>query len=270
MEDLLIEIQIKSILIEAKKDCYQNIWYLNPGKTPSCVIKISNKKNLILIRGNQDTGHQHIQFRHSYTSMDKWINGKPDKPSKFKVGSNFSHILTISEEIFSESNKKNDKNKNPHLFDVYEGTYKHEDNKSIKYRLVLYRNTKIIHTVFPIRSKFNRKIVKHFPFIRSQLSTRYKAMNAEREYYFDFLDEFENIRYKSTTTYDEYRKSIKMYVTDMSSNLTYLVYESTFEEVLEFGLQMINESIKDTKIIERAILNIETNQDNNYKIVSLK
>ncbi|MDX1940022.1 MAG: hypothetical protein SFU99_05685, partial [Saprospiraceae bacterium] len=120
--------------------------------------------------GNEDTGFTYIRNRHNYYSdKDYWRvitnkNGKEilnlEDPSRFsKYSIPIIHYTEIADSIFKSENRNFEKNKNPEFFDMYSGNYEHPEGVSIKYHLITYKNTPIIHTLFPNERKFNRKKV---------------------------------------------------------------------------------------------------------------
>jgi len=125
------------------------------------IMTISKTKNLIFVKGNDDTGFDHLRDRHtSYSFHDYWkINEeglqKLDNPSKFH-----SHMMPIidyvkiADWIYSPANINREKNRRPQLFDMYTGTYTFKDQKE-KYHLLVYKDTKVVHTLYPNGKKQN-------------------------------------------------------------------------------------------------------------------
>ncbi|SEJ39585.1 hypothetical protein SAMN04487995_4456 [Dyadobacter koreensis] len=65
-------------------------------------------------------------------------------------------------QFFSLENKDVIKNHRPELFDKYTGLYTHEDNPPEKLHLLTYKDTRIVHTMFPDKKKHNLKAVAKF------------------------------------------------------------------------------------------------------------
>jgi hypothetical protein len=74
--------------------------------------------------------------------------------------------IKIAEELYTPDNISIEKNKEPEIFDVFEGHVNEENNGNSKYRMVLYKNTKIVHTLFPKSDKHNKK--KYIDFRRGK------------------------------------------------------------------------------------------------------
>lgn len=161
MEDLLNKKEIDNILIEVKKDNYANDKIFHLGRHKTSIINYSKQTGLILIKGNTDTGYDHIINRHSLISRIPYWNreGNLEKQSKFRIENAPKDYLRIANEIFSIKNINLDKNNRPDKFDLYVGEYIHFDSKKIKYKLLTYKNTGIIHNLFLISNKkpFNPK-----------------------------------------------------------------------------------------------------------------
>jgi hypothetical protein len=118
---------------------------------------------MIFVKGNEDTGYIHLSNRHSFGSFKNyWRQNdlgdfKLDNPSKFNP--NFRPMIdyiNIADEIFCEENKNITKNNRPELFDKYTGFI--QNLESEKYHLLTYKDTKIVHTLFPDKKKHNQKI----------------------------------------------------------------------------------------------------------------
>lgn len=166
-EKLLTKEEIQSIEKEAENPIYRESKILHLGMNYFSILRVSIEKGIILIRGNEDTGLEHINLRHNEyqkrpfwkMELDKAGNEqiKLDNPSKF---SNLSiPIFTyteIADKVFSEENKKIEENKNPDLFDVYSSEFTHRDGSVMKYRLVTYKDSKIIHTLIPLKKTYTR------------------------------------------------------------------------------------------------------------------
>lgn len=155
MEDLLTESEIDEILRDLKKEEYLNDKILHLGRNKTSIILHSNESGLILVRGNEDTGYEHIFNRHSLFSRIPF----KDDPSKIRLEMALIKWLTVLSKIFKRENFNPEKNQFPEKYDLYQGEYEHFDNKKIKYRLITYKNTGIIHTFYIITNSkpFNPK-----------------------------------------------------------------------------------------------------------------
>lgn len=162
-ERLLTKKEIDQVLVESNNPRYLERKYINLGLTSTSVMRISAKHKLIMIGGNSDTGFKHIMERHSALSQAAYWKTDPklhlDNPSVFQLGLvPIFDFLHIADSIFEPRNLITDKkNRHPELFDVYAGSHTFTNNLLCKYVLILYKGTKIIHTLFPIEKTFNRK-----------------------------------------------------------------------------------------------------------------
>ena len=150
MEDLLNKKEIDNILIEVKKDNYANDKVFHLGRHKTSIINHSKQTGLILIKGNTDTGYDHIINRHSLMSRIPYWNreGNLGNKSKFRIENTPIDYIRIANEIFTINNLNCSINHRPDKFDLYIGEYIHFDSKKIKYRLLTYKNTGIIHNLF--------------------------------------------------------------------------------------------------------------------------
>ncbi len=124
------------------------------------VLKISPKSGVIFILGDLYTGFTHLNERHGFsTNKTFWTgDGKIDTPSRFGKGAiPITHYIRIADVLYMPENKKNEKNKYPDLFDIYEAKVDDPDMGSEEYRLILYKDTPIIHTLFPLSDKSKKK-----------------------------------------------------------------------------------------------------------------
>lgn len=149
MEDLLTEFEINEILEEAKNPRYSDPRTIHIGKCKTCIFKLSRKSGLILVYGNKDTGYKHILNRHSQWSRKAyWKEGKLDNPTKFELGLAPIEYLSVAEGIFKNENIVDEKNARKDIFDVFIGKHKRGDSREIEYRLVNYKGTGIMHSLF--------------------------------------------------------------------------------------------------------------------------
>ena len=169
VENILTQSEINFILRDAENAIYKKpnaIFFPIEGKT--MILRIGQENNAIMINGNEDTGFTHIKNRHDYYgNKDYWRimtddYGKEivrlEDPSRFsKYSIPLFHYTEIAETILKPENINIDKNKKPKIFDFYSGNYEHRDGVIMSYNLITYKNTPIIHTLFPDKRKYNRK-----------------------------------------------------------------------------------------------------------------
>jgi hypothetical protein len=115
------------------------------------------------VNGNDWTGRVHIDKRHSLTSrLPYWDkNQKIGNPTKFGLQIAPVHYIDLADKIYCPENLCNEKNNRPELFDIYIGEVKFLRLPEYEYTLVLYKNTKILHTLFLSSNSrpFNKKKV---------------------------------------------------------------------------------------------------------------
>ena len=164
-EELLTNEEIISIVEDSADSKYQIDNLLHLGGNHTSIQRISKKTGLILVKGNKSTGFDHIMVRHHPASKaGYWISGekaKLDNPSRFSLGVvPIFDFLNIADEVFKPENKVADeRNKKPETFDLFIGNYIDKQNRTMTYKLLLYKDTLIIHNLFPHKKTFNKKKV---------------------------------------------------------------------------------------------------------------
>lgn len=162
-EDLLNTEEINEILFDAQNPQYANPFILNLDCKKTSIFRVSKDTGLILVNGNKWTGREHIDCRHSLTSrIPYWNkNGKIENPSKFNLSLAPISYLQIADQIFKPCNLNEKKNHRPADFEVYIGKATYRDIPEVEYTLVVYKSTKIIHSLFVSSNKkpFNKKKV---------------------------------------------------------------------------------------------------------------
>lgn len=164
-EELLTNDEINSIVEDSADSKYQVENLLHLCGSHTSIQRISKKTGLILVKGNKLTGFDHIMIRHHpFSKAGHWeYREKPklDNPSRFSLGVvPIFDFLNIADEVFKPENKVIDeRNKKPETFDLYVGDYTDKQNKPMTYKLLLYKDTLIIHNLFPNKKTFNKKKV---------------------------------------------------------------------------------------------------------------
>ncbi|MEQ6169103.1 hypothetical protein AAOE16_18030 [Ekhidna sp. MALMAid0563] len=160
-EDLLTPSEIKEIQEEAKKPKYAQTNLVHLGKDKTSIFRISPTTGLILINGNEWTGREHIDIRHSPSSrMPYWDeNDKLENQSKFHLGLPPIAYLSVADQVYKTENFNKEKNKRPEVFDLFIGNAQFNNLPETEYTLVIYKDTKIIHSFFVSSNKkpFNKK-----------------------------------------------------------------------------------------------------------------
>lgn len=166
MEKLLSKQDIKDVELEAQTDLdtYLGGVVVRGETTEKSIITISKDKQLIFIEGNEHTGFSHLRDRHyRFSFKNYWIatekgSYRLDNPSKFHPAMMpIIDFVKIADNIFSIDNLNHQKNKRPDFFDMYTGYYSYTENKKEKYHLLTYKDSQIVHSLFPDNKKNNAK-----------------------------------------------------------------------------------------------------------------
>jgi hypothetical protein len=206
-EVLLTEFELAEITLAATDPLLKDPQIVNIfGRGATAVHKVSPKNELILIRGNEHTGLAHISARHSYFSrkptwlVDKTPQGEQkhrlDDPGRFRPASiPVIDYLAIADAIYSVENLATAKNKRPDVFDIYVGDFTYPDGVVEKHTLILYKGTKIIHTLFPQERTNNRARLKGFPFTRGLPSYSWHVAVGILEVNIPYLNHANQVKY---------------------------------------------------------------------------
>lgn len=180
-EVLLTKSQLADIEEDARDPLLKDTRYLHLlGSGPISIYRVSPVAELILIKGNEHTGMLHINARHGFHSPRNWqvhsVAGEAptvrlDDPSRFRrIQVPILNYVAIAEAVYLQGNLDAAGNKRPEVFDKYVGDYTSPDGVVERHVLLLYRGTKIIHTLFPQKSTNNQKQLRGFPFKRGLVS----------------------------------------------------------------------------------------------------
>lgn len=200
MEKLLSQEEIKEISKAAVKFPVfdRPVMFIGP-KNHKTLIGKSPKKGLIMIEGNDDTGFCHIQKRHAYKYEYKvWKNDNHhqlDFPTVFPEKELlFLNWHKITDAIYNKENFQN--NNVSERFDLFIGDYEY-DKKKYKCALLLYRNTKIVHTLYLKLNKkiFNKKKPSGFHFIKGKMECSLDFGNEKEILKIPYLDSCDETKY---------------------------------------------------------------------------
>ncbi|MBC7934612.1 MAG: hypothetical protein H7Y86_04535 [Rhizobacter sp.] len=136
---------------EARVSLLNNPGFLSKfcGKSPIDIFSITPYKKLIFIWGNHETGLQHINIRHRFFSNEYTrCKGEYIITSRFGMESGtLMDYRRMADELYFEQNRVIEEPGRGKHYDVFMGRLPFMDNKEFK--LVLHKNTKIVHTLYP-------------------------------------------------------------------------------------------------------------------------
>lgn len=278
MEKLFSKEELDEIQKSAAEnfDYYWNAVVIDGQSNEKTIETISKHNHLVFVIGNTDTGFNHLNERHSYFSFKNfWIENndtgfKLDNPSKFhpKMMPIIDYVK-IADAIFSPENKNVSRNHSAHLFDKYTGVYKFEDGFEEKYHLITYKDTKIVHTMFPDKKKHNRKV--RFKYGKGKVSTKLKFTPSEA--YNDLLVPYENkdkITVYSILIKKFYNEKVEKFIIQQHDNegnpeIHYILGERKFENFESFNRETLNLfQTADLGELESIIDQIEFSKNNKH------
>ncbi len=280
MEQLLSKEDIKEILSNNRKNPvfkYYGVRLMTTDKHSfKEVIAISDKHNLILIKGNGDTGNEHIRERHNFWSTKKYIvpnnNGglRFQSQSRFPMGVAPIDYLKIADEIYSKENLiENNSHPMAEKFDLYIGEYLFDKPEKEKVKLLLYNGTKIVHSLFLARDSYNQEKAKKFPFARGKVKFKTKKEKGIEETFIPYYD---------VTTKLRYGISIEKYPSEDMEHIYLLIFNPkdysyhNFIKLLEQKLtyfqtkkhEEVTYQFCDLREVERYIMNIDYGIEKGY------
>ncbi len=228
-EEILTSEEIQEIIDSAKiSEVLRIPNILSFGIEKTSIYKISPNNGIIFIKGDENTGFTHINQRHSFWSENHyWKEGNDkiilDDPSKFNRKSlPIIDYVAIADSLYSNENLNIEKNKNPNLFDLYSGFVEGENNGKAKYHMILYKGTRIIHTLYPHNKSNNRKKIINFrkgePSGKMSMNPLFYSIavpyhdNIERvKYSFQFTKTFKNKMEDAVLINHKSQESIKLF-----------------------------------------------------------
>lgn len=208
MENTLSKEEIEFVINDSKDQKYKEIDVIHASFLKTHIMKISCKGNLILLYGNDDTGFVHINERHSASSLKPIWNKDKKLQNKSKFQKSIIpifHYLDIAEQIYKESYLNTDKNKSPEIMDLYEG----EANVNgilQTYRLLLYKNTKIIHNLFPTLTEKNKEKMINKEFYRGCISLSTNFLECKQIITIPYKNFSNEMIYRLEIIFDSYQE----------------------------------------------------------------
>jgi hypothetical protein len=192
----------------------QNPNVFSYGNNRTSIFKVTPINGLIFIIGDSDTGFNHINERHSYWSEKHyWRKQYPDSldtPSKFSRKSMpMYEYPQIADKLYDAANLNTKSNKHPDLFEMYSGKVIDSGGIEMVYNMLLYKETKIIHTMFPNKDKHN--IPKIINYVKGSPEGNFNSGNNVFIMSMPFCDNANKIIY-SFQVIKDYEKGIEKWV----------------------------------------------------------
>lgn len=269
MERLFTSIELLSIEENVSKNkMFRNPFVMNiyPYNDIKNILRVSQINGLILVEGNLDTGFEHIYNRHEFWTESVQVTQVEDElkkknhPTKFRTD-NIPHIdyCEIADSVYSVSSKNSTVD-----FDIFLGNHIHKDASKREYKLLLYRDTKVIHTLYPTKALNNIKQLSEFNFIRGNISCSEDYKNSIIETRIPYLDLDKKLKYVVVILKNRYERRSTISI-ELINELG-VVYGHTTPEIIEYKkfISLIHEQIfwqyADLRNIESQIKKIENNK----------
>lgn len=270
----------KEELTEIENDALSNFDYylgtvvFNGNCNERTIITISAVNHLIFVEGNDHTGFAHLRDRHGFFSNNNYwktdgvVTPKLDNQSRFhpKMMPIVDYVK-IADSIFVESNKNVSKNKNPDIFDVYTGCYSYEEEKESPYLLIVYKNTSIVHTLYPQKKTNNVKRKFKYPkgIVSSSLKVKFPS-GGYNDLVIPYVNEQGTTVYSIFITKDYAKQKEQIFIrkhdiTGMPVDF-YLLGTRTFSTFETFGMEEISQyQLGDLSDFEEILKEIDEKTD---------
>ncbi len=177
---------------------YYGIRIANISKLSTKGIVCVSDKNLILTKGNSYTAYKHIKERHNYWSINIYPKGKGfGAQSKFPKEIAPIDFIKIADQIYSEKNLVVENvHKDSDLFEKYIGEYTFQNNDVETINLILYKGTKIIHSLYPQQNKHNKlKNREKFPYARGIIKIKKSSLPNVKNVEIPYFDSNLKLKY---------------------------------------------------------------------------
>jgi hypothetical protein len=259
MEENLLS-QEEILLIE--ETVSENPFLRNPnvssfGDDRTSIFKVTPINGLILIVGDQSTGFKHINDRHSFWSQEFYWLEKDNKiilddPSKFSRKSiPILDYSEISDRLFENENLNLVKNKRPDFFDMYVGFVEDSLGEKLEYRMLLYKNTKIVHTLFPEKRVHNKK--KHINLIRDKAKGQFLFKDSVLTLAVGFKDHKDYVSFSFQVIRELLKNKETGILINHKSKIQYKLFERQYESVNDLKTELEIFDRADFSQIEKII-----------------
>lgn len=203
------------------------------GWVSTDIIKQDTQTGLILPKGNDDTGYEHIIRRHFGSEMkfywkekNNTVTKSLDNPTIFKGDILPVTLIYYAKQIFCNSLIKNREEQSD--FTVYEGNVNYgKSYEQVKSRLLTYNNTNVIHTFYISQLGICKNRNKNKKYYRGLFSLTEYPIKCIKEYYCDFFDFNKCKLFKYVQIEDHYNLSITIKI--VIDNCDYFVHEELLD-----------------------------------------
>lgn len=232
------------------------------GENKLSILKVSPKNGLIFTQGNEDTGFTHIQNRHNFwTDKFYWKNSPKgfhlENPSKFNRKSiSLFDYSDIADDLFKSENLNSFKNKRDDVFDLYLGFVTNKVNGDMNYRMLLYRGTKIIHTLFPEERTNNKK--KHIDLVRGEAEGKFFLNNGILTLSVPYLNHENRVIYSLQIVKNYSIKEAQYLLINHKTEMCYQLLTETIEKIEKLQIELETLQRTDLDKIEQIIKSIES------------
>ena len=156
---------------------FTNAWYE--------IMKVSYQTGLIHISGNSETGWQHILDRHNIGSCENYF-GNISNPTKFsRKVTPIKDFVNIADDVYLNGTVDTKEHEESARFIKISGLstlYSGSTGEPKKFHLILYRNTKIVHSLFPDKSidgKIKPRKIRELARVKDKIEIQHRIVSPE-------------------------------------------------------------------------------------------
>jgi hypothetical protein len=234
---------------------------ISGGNERTSIYKVSPICGLVFVKGDGDTGFSHINDRHSYWSekyywKEEGKHARLDNPSKFSRKSiPIGDYINIADQLYSPENLNIEKNRSPDLFEMYTGIVRDENNGESKYHMLIYKSTKIVHTLFPHSKTHNKK--KHINYRRGKPKGKMWLEPFRSSIVVPYLDSRDRVVFSFQVLKDLERKTEQGILINHKLDKHLVLFERDIDHIEEIGKDVEMMERADLSQVERIIKKIE-------------
>ena len=272
MQVFLTKSEIEIIELEARNSPvvkYYGVKVFNVSKLNYLNVITISDKNLILIKGNLDTAYEHIKISHNYWSTQPYPKGDGfQAQSKFPIDILPINFIEIADSIYSTENfVVNNEHKDSDKFEKYFGLYSFDGKTEEKINLILYKGTKIIHSLYPQSNKHNKNRNRtKYPFTRGIVKiSNLNSLKKIKEIYIPYFGTDLKLKYSILIEkfilkeIEEWR--ILVYDENRNYKFDYYIGEKKISKFSGETSERISYQHCDLKNIEELILKIDISEN---------
>lgn len=236
-------------------------------------VMVVSQFGLIHFSGNADTGWEHIRNRHNlYSDRNYFGKGAIGNPSKFSSKSIPIHdFVRVSDDVFRNGVKDIKEHPDSVIFEKYKGSsnrYSGSDGTPVDFFLVFYKGTRIVHSVYPVKSMDERspkRILGDF----ARCKTEIKSTKRLVDDWYTIEIPYENrrgvIRYVIILRLQEKTNIARFYI--QVNNLQGVPLYTHFKyEIIQEKINLTGHPNNDNTVLQKLLLGLQYQEMNDLEM----